>query len=222
MVFPTPFQNASNSVTSFNFSDIVSGKSYKTFFGTQTVSGGSVIDYRLFPEAIKSNQIVSDRADTTSGTFAKRIDLDFDTEFDIPQIIQGLAIANVTSGMKSADGTNDGNMKVVIEVFGGETGTTFLVSGAGVVQTMTNGAVTDNINAIEVDIPRTSFPIGHILKLNVEVWGSRTGGTGTTSFRIGLDPADRANTITGAQEPLTTSGLSTQLSFNVPFIPGDL
>ena len=112
MAIEGPFQNQSNAITSFDFTDLITGVAYKTFFGLEVLKDTASADYILFPEVVASNSIVIN-AFTSSASFVKLIDLDFDITFNIPAILEGQAIIGFTHGIVSGTGGNVGQTYVV-------------------------------------------------------------------------------------------------------------
>ncbi|MCK9371376.1 hypothetical protein M0R04_15790 [Candidatus Dojkabacteria bacterium] len=204
------YNSQDNAIKSYSFTDIVSGKGYKKFYGAETLSGAGTAGYILSPEVIGSNTIVKTVA--VGAGFTKVIDLDFTTTFDTTATIEGDAIVSFTAGTTSATSGNRSTYKVVAEVY---QNATFLASGATAIIPKSSDTGVQGTYSIMLDIAKTDFIEGDVLKLNMEVWSEETTDSGTCLTGIGIDPRGRDDPTAGFV-PID-AGSDTELEFYVPF-----
>jgi len=197
-------------IASYDYTDLITGKAYKTFYGINGIAS-----YVLIPVAADThaNDATTEVGITTISsaitTYAKGVDVDFDMTVGIPQIIEGMAILNATVG---SVGTNTKTIKLVGQIL--KNGV-HLVSGSttNMAQAAANPSSVEC--ALNMDIPKTSFKVGDVLRLTCEVWGSSGA---SAFFGLAHDGRDR-NDNKAATHKTIDDAHSTQLKLFLPFNP---
>lgn len=204
--FPLPSENV---IASYNFTDIMSGTAFQEFDIAQTINN-STTSYILTSNNFKSHSIEQGvTVPINTAAYTKLSDLDYDIEVLIPRVIKGEAIINTNIKVASVAGQPVSGYLIFkvrkysnsseSEIASGQSATLSL-SGSGVFQQ----------NAIDITIPKTSFTVGDILRLTVEVWARNTAGGNAGYIYYGVDPAERTDAT-------YTSGESTRTIFYCPF-----
>lgn len=214
-MLPQKYQSAPNAIASYTWTDLLTGKAYKKFYGTKAESG-----YILVTEPLRSTEgYITTAAAANTDVMTKVIDVTFETTFDIPQIIEGLSMINATLGGVSVTDVTTKTWKMVCDIY---KNTTFLASGATAILSGTTTAVATADSSeilLDITLPKTSFARGDTLKLQCEMWAKKvTGNPGTNIFAIGNDPADR-NDPNAAASKVIEDADTTKLEFYVPFVP---
>ncbi len=212
-----------NTIISFAFSDIASGKSYVIFYGgyggAYFLTTSTNINSGYQSNATTNAGITT--ADVIETAFGIKLSINFDTKFDVAQTIDGDTFCNATIGINSnAVGDNE-TADVALTVSAQKNGV-HLVSGATV---LTEGSLNTGTNkhdsgefAVVLDIPKTSFGIGDTLRFVVEVSGNGTSGDNLI-VGIGHDPANRNEDVSNANNKTILDSQTTQMRFAVPFVP---
>lgn len=216
------FQSQQEAIASYSWTDLSSGKGYRTFYGGYALPAG----YFLSTTALNSgNQTAATHEGITTissaltGAWAKKININFDTTFDTPQTINGDCFINCTIGLAGTTGTDAyGDFYPLVSIL--KNGV-HLASGAATAQTMSLNAGTSNPNsgeqALKINIPETFFAIGDVLRFTAEVWGYN-GGANTGLVGLAHDGSNRNDGIINAATGKTIEDAdSTQLTFHVPF-----
>ena len=217
MVLNKKFQHQPSAVASYNWETLIGGKGYKTLYGTKDDNGTLLLEQPVNSGVLN---ITTLSADLPLSTPAKMVDLDFDTKFDVPQIIDGVIVINGTLGYDSSNGGGTGTAKLKLVVQALKNGV-HVVSGSTLLTDV--GGVADNTaSSIEVslnmDMPKTPYAIGDTLRFTCEVWGYDTKGGGSTDkCSLAHDGGDRNDDNTAAGSVTILDAHSTQLKFFTPF-----
>ena len=196
-------------IANYDFIDIARGMAMQTFYlGNEKKT--TTLDYLLEDQVFWSNNKTQES--TINGGLAKEMDLDFDVEFQLPRIIEGKALINLPFGVRGDAGPTTCTCYMIFKIRKYSGGEIELVNGTTETLTCSSVNPITSIACMQLDIPRTHFKKGDLLRLTVEVWGNRTAGAGTGFCAIGIDPKSRdpaANAL--------PSGNETQAIFIVPF-----
>jgi hypothetical protein len=144
------------------------------------------------------SQTVTTQYDGNSGAaYAKRIDVDFDVEFNLPTTISGNCVINIPWAIMCGASSDNiyGYVVVNISHYDGTT-ETLLVTNTGTEYYKTGAtpsAYYYQMSAIDLDIPLKHFKKGETLRCTIELWAKNTDGHTHTWF-IGHDPMNRATT----------------------------
>lgn len=217
---PRNFLTASPVTVSFDWTDIASGTGYTNFY-----AGNTVDTYRLSDEAFYSDRVMTGALRTTSLALTKEADVDFDVEFLTTRVIDGKTIINVPIGIVKDSDSETATAYVVVRVYHVDAGAseTQLATNQGTILTNPSGGgnniSTYFVSAIDVDIPRTTFKAGEILRLTVELWVTIAIGGQAVTYFFGHDPMNRATTNAeqGDSAYFTFSTEPSILTFQVPF-----
>ena len=163
MAIPGPFQNQPTAIASFDFTDIVSGKSYLTFYGGKDANSNFFLSTAIINSDFGEQTTLSAGFASPSG-FLKRVEALFPTTFDIPQTISGDTFVNATVGFVTADAASNDTSLIVQALKNG----VHLVSGSVIKHEQSTGTTPlSHEHAIKLTIPETVFAIGDILSFNV-------------------------------------------------------
>lgn len=178
MAITKRYQTAPQTLATYDYTDIAEGTGVVVFNGYSVDASGAAVDYLLSKDEVRSSQITTNAA-PTGAAFVKLLDLDFDTTFNNPCWIRGTSKYLITNTGKGTT-TSEIDTYLIIKLRG-------VISGdeeeIGSVQTesLTLGATVvgsrDNTVTIEIATP-FYFAKGDTLRITVEVWGQRDGGTG--------------------------------------------
>ena len=181
---PRFFRTAPPIAATFNFEDIITGTGYINLF-----AGRGATDFLLSNIAFHSNFIASAQ-NTSSGTFIKRLDIDFDVLMNKQIIIEGKGFGTVSFEMTRTGAGGDalGYIIARLRKWDGSSETEIAVSAQGLTVTSSGGAVYGTAG-LDMDVPQTIIKKGEYLRFTIEAWAKATGGLAT--IRIGHDPKGR-------------------------------
>lgn len=226
---PQVFRRSAEKIIPSSYTDIITGRGYVTFYAGDCLSASGAGSASPPTYILRTNEFYSDYGISASGGLNalagtsnnKAWDLDFDLEIEKPILMEGEGFISVPVAFQ-VDGTN-GPVDVTLsgaiaKVSGGSeeiiaSGVTYKVQLAG-------AAATQNMLAVKVDIPRTTFKIGDTLRLNI-----KTSAPGNNrAIILAFDPKNR----TALPDPSTQIGFGTCtwttptiLSANLPLIMPD-
>ena len=187
-------KSAEQALASYDFIDIASGTGSVIYYLGTGSSTNKIIKPILASETFYSHNIMSG-ASWTPGTDVKAVDIDWDIQFNLPQVIRGSAIFNIPLAhftdatdttifsvvkVRKWDGINETTLATI-------TGTNFIA---------TNNGVSTTLQTLAGDIPLTAFKRGEFLRITTEVYGTTISGTTQESY-VGCDPNGR---ISGAND----------------------
>ena len=206
-ILPQQFQAQSNSIASYNYTDIAEGTGIIKFYGF-TTEDDAAIDYHLSTNTAYSATEGTETAGSivSTGSFKKVIDVDFDlSEFNLPKDIEGTAIINMGHGVFSGAGSTkvQGYIKARIRKWDGSSETEIANEDSATIQAQ-NGANKRQIVSIKITIPKTHFKIGETLRLTIEGWHKNVTATSNTS-RIPHVPqnSDTTNFTPSSEDVIT-------------------
>jgi len=172
--FAIPGESA---VASYSWTDIASGLGYVTFYGFKSVDD-TTGHYILSKNPSYSDEVATLGTSVDSRTYTEVLDLDFDTsEFKLPQTIEGAGYVQIALSTNGAD-TKTINYYAIAKLrkWDGVTETE-ISSGQSremeLIQTTNYGWDGENSN-IYLDIPKTVFKKGEILRLSIFVYSKST------------------------------------------------
>ena len=215
-------------LVNYSFINFASGSGVVKFFLGQTANGN-----RLSENAFYSNQLFIMSSVSTSGSFVKVLDEDFDTEFLRPVTIDGTGVIDLGMGMKNDETNDDMRIYAIVKIrkWDGSTETdlaTFsgssnpIIWNADTLQTQRFAS-----HSLSGDIPKTSFKIGESLRVTTEIW-VMSNGTADIQIALGVDPKNRTkvypkikgNNYSEGDEEVdlsTMTGAFTNSSASIPF-----
>src|SRR3990167_8451889 len=95
------YQSISPAIASYNFNDIADSTGMILFYGGE-ISDDSANTYSLSPSTFYSTNITKSTTSTVT-TDTIQFDVDYDVEVNLPRIINGKVLVNVTGGIKNGD-----------------------------------------------------------------------------------------------------------------------
>jgi len=201
--FPLP---AENSIASYDWTNIMSGLGFQTFYLGSLLTNSAVI-YSISPSAFIPYQTKFTKTSTNSGSYVKSIDLTFTSSvISSPRVIYGEALVNLAYAAY-----NNYLYWVVTLKKGADT-----IATISTLEQNVNGV--DLYSSFPLTIPKTSLKIGDTLTLAIEGWQKKTVGTATDLVLI-YDPLDRAinlGTMASGGSGAVTSG-HTSSKITIPF-----
>ena len=206
-MIPQKFQVQGSSVASYDWKDLTSGLGYRTFYASKTQSGSHVLITRAM-DSSSADFYADDGAIAEQAEANLEMDLDFDIAINVPCILRGTAYVNLSHKVVNAAGAMMHRYFVVtVYHYDGSTETSL-----GSETTKDCIATIDSRRElITISLTSKKFAIGHILRLNVQLWASETVEANNTIF-LYFDP-NSLNTLT---DPFERT-IGTDLIFDCPF-----
>jgi hypothetical protein len=188
-------RNAEGINAVYNYSDVVSGTGYITFYVGRTDSLDLLSNLTYY-----SKTIFTTSSNTTSPSFTKMLDLDFDAIINKAFTLKGKAIFNASFQAIGGLNVNYGTYVVaILKVVRNGTEITIATS-----PNSTQAISNDYAEAsLSFDVPLTNIKIGDTLRLTIEAW-VKSDGANQSSCKVSHDPKGR---LTGwsADYPTNTS-----------------
>ena len=177
MTLPRKFRKSTDEVESFNFSDILLGRSFEVLWAGKddsTSSGGILRSFVFDSASVQGGYFTPFTGKTGLGYVSGSV-TNFDLPFGAQQTVDGLALLNCTTATKKIT-DHDQNIFIWAYLFRVKDGVEeFLVSGQGapaIKVQVKNSQETRHI--VSLLVPNTVFGIGDILRLRVETWSQDT------------------------------------------------
>lgn len=208
-VVPVVFRKSPDSVIqSYNYTDLASGTGYVDYYAAECVSGACLTNITYYSEMLCST------GNSTSATYEKVIDKDFDVLINSPMTLKGKAIINISYRVESAGGASSpiGYPKARIRKYSNGVETE-LVEATGTAVSSGGGTVY-RITALDLIVPQTQFKKGDYLRLTIEGWLRRDAGAGSVTLTIAHDPKGRTADAIFSWD--TTGAYPTPLKFQAP------
>lgn len=216
-------------ILSFNFSDVISGAGYVTFYPWIGLDASGLtygMSTNQVPSLITGNfgTAPADRVDyletlttftTTAGTFTHTYTSE---EFNKPAIIQGDLIVEIPINIEVNVSDQDVDFFTIITLYthDGTSATQIATITQATKNNDTGEAVIGIIPGI-LSIPKTKINVGDKIQVKIDVECQRTAGSNTNDpqrFYIGHDPLNRDGS---GLVPSTNANTRTQMKVNVPF-----
>lgn len=199
MGVPRVYRKTQRVVPSFDYLDFASGRGYRNFYAAAgTISGSTV--YMLTNQTINASFGVRSYSNASNN---------FDLLFNNSSIVDGDVLITYTL---TGDGTADGRPKFTFTKVAASGTTTALNSVIGGQFSVAGGGT--KRFSLKVDIPRTNFAIGDILRVAIDVNTHRVAGTIT----IYVDPSS----LQSISEHTSGLTVATNCIIGVPFVVVDL
>ena len=199
-------------LVNYNFEDLASGTGYITIYAGNTFTD-SAKTYKLSNFTFYSDKVATSGAGSTDDTyFHQSQDLDFDVEFNLPQLIKGKTIVNVPIAIQGYTSARnyDTFAHVRLRKWDGTTETEIADASGASVQTVGNTAA-HAMSAIELDVPLTHFKKGETLRLTIEQWDRVDASSTVSAVYIGNDPMNRTETRFGTDPTILTLQLPVRI-----------
>jgi hypothetical protein len=207
-------------IASYDYVDLDEGTGIVKLYGSNVVDNGTT-SYVLSRNVTHSNDVFTFYTTGSSGPDAKRLDLDFDLTFNLPKIIRGKFLAEISWIAGHTTSANKGGTSyaiVKIRKWDGAVETEIASNTKSDTMTVVSLDSWGVTRQIEIDLAsKTHFRKGETLRITVEMWS--TANSSGTQLALMHDPKDRQpsaphNSYTGGvdYDPPTT-----QLVFHVPF-----
>lgn len=211
----------SNKITSYSITDAISGKGYVTFYGGQSNAAESLgLSLLQFYTDEVTHKTESFTASVTPAK-TKVLDRDYDIDFKVTTIIEGLCFVNVPNGVHNVSSAGQNHEHYVIVKLRKWDGATETEIASATGRTHPYGplplyAERHTIDAFSFTIaPGTIIKAGESLRLTVEIWHSAGGAVESRVF-IGQDPKNRSRDEDSASDQHDWGNLSTQLTLHLP------
>lgn len=174
-------QSKENFIQSYDWTDIASGTGYIRYY-LMEVEGDDNI---LSSNADYSDEIEETQTAKNSGDY---VEWDL-TPFNKPTIIRGQLRATIGLSLTQAGATAT-YLKLKAYNYDGTTAT--LLAEGNLIRQTGIGTTFKGVKTAQIDIPKTKFKKGDILRLRLELY---FGGVDTANFTIGQDPMNRDGAI---------------------------
>lgn len=216
MVFQKPYQTQDVPTISYDFTDMLVGTAYKTFYIGEASSEFMI----SATPGSDAEHIVSLGTGTYGDSMTKVLDKDYTTVFNIPQIMEGKAAFSFSHGIGVPAGTDDpqgGWVKTEIAL---EKNGVHILSGQTPIRNV--GATIDGpestVDGISLTMPRTTFAPGDTFKINVKGYAKQGNGLvgRKVYYGIGTDPKGRLDAYNATIQPIEDTD-STIFEAHLPF-----
>lgn len=209
-----PFTTQAPISAVFDFTDFESAVGYVSYQGYNSDNDGTP-DYH-----INKNEFHSDTPDTvstttsgTSPTYAKTMDLDFDTNiFNLPRTINGTAIINMTLAIKHAAAVRYRGV-AIISVYDGSTETVLGTATSKSVLAVGTSAWESENFTVNISLTKRAIKKGELLRLTIQHWSHTGTGESSVETAIGHSPFGLTDNI----DPATQDSDYNQTILNAPF-----
>ena len=217
---PNIFPPGKSQNINFDWVDLASGTGYVNYDCVNIVDDTSLKKLLVesnYSTALKgivgydTNVAYSHETDTTiSATFAKILDLDWDSStLQLPRILRGKLFINFWGSFKKTGGSEEMYYVLRLRKWDGASETE-VANIQGVTTDFANDVPFHN--SISLDVPETNYVIGDQIRITLEVWG-KISAANTLTAAIPADPAadasDDGTIAFGASE--------TRMRVTVPF-----
>ena len=173
-------------IASYDFIELTSGTGYIRFYLT------ILEDKRVLTTNVcYSKDIVEKSVNMDTIVNTKQLDHNYDTNINMPMIIEGLGVVNIGIAQQSGTGgpyVTRGTIIAKLRKYSGSTETDIATNES---EQYVNPAQSTkyDMTAIDLTIPKTHFKIGDILRLTIELWG--VGNTSASYVSYAADPKGR-------------------------------
>lgn len=212
-------KGAEKAIASYDYTDIAEGTGTVIYYLTKTaqdsVTSGALVSNTPYSQAVMT---LTQQA-CPQNVYVLVHDEDFDLKFNLPKVIKGKCTINIAEGQREEnDDAYRSYIHAYLEKVSNGTATSLVDASGGTLIGQAGGAgtYTYNVDAIEVDIPKTHFKKGDMLRLTVKQWATchNTSGNNAQIF-FGHDPKNRATTDMEAYTFGTAPSIS---QIHVPFV----
>lgn len=183
-MIPLTYRKSPTSIVSYDFQDIANGTGIEAFYlGTSTDSSG--IKNNILQSKTYTSSTTSETTDTVHATFIKVLDLDFDlSAFNGQRIVRGKSRFHFS--FRPDDGIAAMQAYIILKLikYDGVNETQI-----GTIQTATRSGTGQNVEVIEMDLTKTKFNKGDIMRLTVEGWAKHTASPAIADVKIWHEPA---------------------------------
>ena len=180
MVLEQKYTRAAPALANYSYTDLDEGTGFVLYYAMEGTD-----ENLLRKTATYSNSVVQFYSEGTyDGTFKKRIDIDYDVEFNTSKTMEGRAIITVTGGCytKVAE-TNSLYVIAKLRKWDGATETEIATNTS---DTYTTGSTINTTYSktfcVEIDTPQTVFKSGESLRLTIELWVRLGSGAGNADL----------------------------------------
>jgi len=201
------YQSAPSAIASYDYTDIIEGTGIIKFMA-YTNKDTSGTNYSLTRQTVFYSSDI-ELVDNNPGVTAA-LDIDFDlSPFNSPVTIRGTAVVNVCFECQADIESGTGYAIAKIRKWDGAAETE--------IASTQSESLTDDyrILALNINVPKTHFKKGEILRLTIYCYGEKTAGGNNFHVVFGCDPQNRDGTwiVPSTDNPVST----TKLEFYCPF-----
>ena len=200
-------------ISSYDFVDILSGTGIQTFYGGEVMfmSGSVLVSGMILSDKPFYSEHITTKSSSNSATFAKRVDKNFDLNFNTTRTVNGDVVVSLPIGMNSLGGLIAAQIYCDMFIYHvGTDGTnTLLVSGMTLTFNPPSTANTDNpfsrIETLKMNVTNQVFKKDEKLRLKIVEYAHNTGAN-VQLFGIAHDPQNREDNNEGLAVVASTDG----------------
>lgn len=202
MPVPLIYRSGTGALINYNAFEINSGTGIIPFYAGITVDDDILSTIKFY-----SNTTYQAALTGEPGSYTKIFERDFDVLINNPLTIRGLGIVNIPLGYQNG-GAASGNVYAVAVVrsWDGATETDIVTNQSSTISRAGSGLI-EQMLAVDLNIPKTTFKKGEYMRLTIEVWSQ--GGSNPSVAILGFDPMARGITY-------FTGSVPSILTFQVP------
>lgn len=185
MPLPIVYRTGGDAVINYDFADVVSGTGFITLYPHAADEGTTpTITYQAVRQTVKADPGYT-RGTTTSSSFVKVVDVDFDFVLDKPLTLSGKCLVEVPSAGNS-NGTCHRYVNAIIRKWDGSTETDVAESRGRQLESGSGWSYSSNQLVIEV--PETHFKTGDSIRITLEGWARKFASATTVDMEISHNP----------------------------------
>lgn len=217
---PAPSTNA---IASYDSTDLAEGTGIVKYYGFATKTSGAALSYHLTTQALRSsygnltNDITeeskSSADDGTTDGFSNVSSWNFDlSEYNLPQTIKGTVIINHSIMALETDASRAyGYFKFKVINYDGTTENLLALGDSELVDAGDSTYQEKKTCCIPIEVPRTHFKRGDILRVKVMAYMQHVSGGNTTRLHMPHSPQNTNTTN------FTASSYPTKFEAYVPY-----
>ena len=195
MAFKQPFTTGSESITTFDFTERITGLGVQKYYLYQS-KDVSTISYSLTETILQSQVATLDLAGVSPST----VSFDFDTPiFQIAQTTSGSARFTFDWAFTEGQAGQNAQGKIYIRHWDGTTETDL-----GSAQTKQGLGSSGDTESMVIPLTKKHFAVGDILRVTVEVTYTGTAGAPNGAFVVGTNPEATDGDLTTLYMPWET------------------
>ena len=190
----------------YNYIDFSRGLSVENFYGGKHMfwNGTSMVSAMILSNKTFYSDLIASKKSITSTTYVGGVDLDFDLEFKVPRVINGVVLVQIPQGLNAISNIDAGKtiyLDVYLRRVDVDNVASLIVSGSTLAHAFNppgadNDEAYSRIETIGFDLANEKFRRDEKLRINIKQF-ARSGVTTLFEAGIAHDPINRADNNEG-------------------------